>query len=68
MLFRVMAHSFTPIFDRWGLQIYHTQDYNKPWDGTINTPVQSDTYVYRIRVTDYTDKPHVFIGSVTLVR
>ena len=56
------------IFDRWGLQIYHTQDYNKPWDGTINSPVQSDTYVYRIRVTDYTDKPHVFIGSVTLVR
>jgi gliding motility-associated-like protein len=56
------------IYDRWGLLIYHTDDYDKPWDGRMNTLVQNDTYVYRIRVTDYTDKEHIFLGSVTLVR
>ena len=56
------------IYDRWGLMIYHTTDYNKPWDGRIDSPVQSDTYVYRIRVKDMREKDHIFIGSVSLVR
>jgi gliding motility-associated-like protein len=56
------------IYDRWGLMIYHTNDYYKPWDGRMNTMCQNDTYVYRIKVTDYGDKDHIFIGSVTLVK
>jgi gliding motility-associated-like protein len=56
------------IYDRWGLMIYHTNDYDKPWDGRIDSPVQSDTYVYRIRVKDARERDHIYLGSVTLVR
>jgi gliding motility-associated-like protein len=56
------------IYDRWGLLIYQTDDYDKPWDGRLSSPVQSDTYVYRINLTDFHDKEHVYIGHVTLVR
>jgi gliding motility-associated-like protein len=57
------------IYDRWGLLIYHTDDYYKPWDGSIDGSVcQNDVYVYRIKVADYRDKEHVYIGSVTLVK
>lgn len=56
------------IYDRWGLVLYHTNDYDKPWDGRIHTMAQNDTYVYRIKVTDFRDKDHIFIGSVTLVK
>jgi gliding motility-associated-like protein len=56
------------IYDRWGLMIYHTIDYNLPWDGRINTMAQNDVYVYRIRVKDQRQKDHLYIGSVTLVK
>ena len=56
------------IYDRWGKIIYHTEDYNKPWDGRMHSIVQNDTYVYRIRVTDTHEKDHIYIGSVSLVK
>lgn len=56
------------IYDRWGLVIYHTRDYDKPWDGRINTMAQNDVYVYRIVVKDRRNEDHVFIGNVTLVK
>jgi gliding motility-associated-like protein len=56
------------IYDRWGVLIYFTDSYDRPWDGRIHSLAQNDTYVYRINVTDRRNKPHVFIGSVTLVR
>ncbi len=57
------------ILDRWGLNIYHTQDHEKPWDGTYNgNYCQSDVYVYKINVHDNSDKLHTYVGHVTLVR
>ena len=59
------------IFDRWGLNIYNTNDLEKGWDGTTNSGTrqcQADVYVYIIRVHDIQDKPHQYLGKVTLVR
>ena len=56
------------IYDRWGLQIYYTDDYDKPWNGCMNSPVQNDTYVYKIIVSDLKGQEHSYVGSVTLVR
>jgi gliding motility-associated-like protein len=57
------------IFDRWGANIYTTEKYDEPWDGRMDgNPVQSDVYVYKIRLTDIFDVRHEYIGKVTLVR
>ncbi len=56
------------IYDRWGILIYHTNDYDKPWDCKINSVVQNDTYVYRIVVSDSKENSHVYVGSVTVVK
>ena len=56
------------IYNRWGQLVYHTTDYSKPWDGKINQEVQSDVYVYKIRVVDQNDELHNYIGKVTVVR
>ena len=56
------------VYDRWGLEVYKTSDYNKPWDGKIRNEVQSDVYVYKIKVTDLKNQNHTYIGKVTLIR
>ena len=56
------------IFNRWGVIIYSTNDYNKPWDGRVKDVVENDVYVYKIIVTDLKNKVHDYIGHVTLVR
>ncbi|MBL0102858.1 MAG: gliding motility-associated C-terminal domain-containing protein [Bacteroidetes bacterium] len=59
------------ILDRWGLNIYHSTDHEKPWDGTYEGdghPCQADVYVYKIQVHDTAGKLHSFIGHVSLVR
>jgi gliding motility-associated-like protein len=57
------------IFDRWGILVYKTTDYDKPWDGKLkNGEVQNDVFVYRIKVVDQKDIPHTYIGKVTLIR
>lgn len=59
------------IFDRWGMLVYHTSDINKGWNGTVNNRgsvmCQEDTYVYMITCEDTQNKPHSYIGKVTLV-
>lgn len=56
------------IYNRWGNLVYHTNDYSKPWDGKIKNEVQSDVYVYKIRVVDENEEIHNYIGKVTVVR
>ena len=59
------------ILDRWGLNIYHSTDHEKPWDGTYESngkECQSDVYVYKIQVHDTKGELHSFIGHVSLVR
>ena len=40
------------------------------WDGTINgkDAAPQGVYVYKIRVKDFNDKTHHYVGNVTLIR
>ena len=59
------------IFNRWGEQLYYTDDYNMPWNGkdskTNNIDIQ-DVYVYKIIIKDINGKVHKYYGHVTLLR
>ena len=56
------------ILNRWGREIYHTYDYNKPWDGTDPSAEQSEVYIYKFRVSDVFDNFHDYIGHFSLIR
>lgn len=61
--------SFTMgIYDRWGTEIYKTNDISKGWDGSIKggKPVQG-VYVYKIVVTDSKKHDREFIGHITVL-
>ncbi|MBS1548142.1 MAG: gliding motility-associated C-terminal domain-containing protein, partial [Bacteroidetes bacterium] len=37
------------VFDRWGGVIFHTTDFSKGWDGTMDgNPVPNEVYAYRV--------------------
>jgi gliding motility-associated-like protein len=59
------------IFDRWGTEIYKTNDINKGWDGRANggkNIAQIDVYVWKIKTKDYRGEDHSYIGHVTIVK
>jgi gliding motility-associated-like protein len=59
------------IFDRWGTEIYKTNDINKGWDGRANggkNIAQIDVYVWKIKTKDYRGENHSYIGHVTIVK
>jgi gliding motility-associated-like protein len=59
------------IYDRWGLQIFHSQDLKMGWDGRVQgkeTPCQMDVYLYVVKVVDFMGRSHQYIGHVSLVR
>lgn len=59
------------IFDRWGEQIYHTDDINRGWDGTAKkgkSTAKQEVYIYKIEVHDFRGDLHKYIGHVTLLR
>ena len=57
------------IYDRWGNSIFHGNGYNDHWDGTMHGHiVQEDVYVYVIKLKDFKNADHKYIGKVTVVR
>jgi gliding motility-associated-like protein len=60
------------IFDRWGNQIYYTQDWNGDgWNGKVQghpTPVQEDVYVWKIQARSFKGDKYASVGYVTVVR
>jgi len=57
------------IFNRWGKEVYSTNDINQGWDGTWNgQPQEIGAYMYEISVKDFDGQPHVFKGNVSLLR
>ncbi len=56
------------IFDRWGQQVFFTDDQNRGWDGTCKSKdVATGTYVYLLRYS-INSKPYLLKGNVHLVR
>ncbi len=59
------------IFDRWGNQIFETNDLNKGWNGFVKDGTeiaQEDIYVYKIFVKDFQNKDHKYVGHVNIVK
>lgn len=59
------------IFNRWGTEIYHTNNINNGWNGAVHgvgAICQEDVYIYKITVTDAKDKQHSYIGNVNLLK
>ncbi|ALJ01036.1 gliding motility-associated C-terminal domain-containing protein [Rufibacter tibetensis] len=54
------------IFNRYGAQVFKSNGYSQPWDGTHNgNPLPLATYYYIIRLNK-NEKP--FTGSVTIIK
>ncbi|MDP3556144.1 MAG: PKD domain-containing protein [Bacteroidota bacterium] len=60
------------VFDRWGHSMFHTKDFTKGWDGTVNNKgdeiLKQDVYVYKVRFKDIDGKIHNKTGHVTLMK
>ena len=57
------------IFDRWGNQVYYSEDIEECWDGTFNgSPAQQGVYSYTIFLRLPFDKIHQKTGILTVVR
>jgi len=59
------------IFDRWGMQVYHTTDITKGWNGSVkggSSIAQEDSYEYKISVTDSQNKEHSYTGQINLIK
>ncbi len=61
------------IFDRWGMQIFYTQNLYGGWDGRVQNGaskqiVQEDVYVWRVKVKLYPNQWKTFIGHVSVIK
>jgi gliding motility-associated-like protein len=58
------------VFDRWGLQLFQTNEIDQGWDGTYKgTKCQEDVYVYKLQYTDMpTNKNHSLSGHVNIIK
>ena len=57
------------IFDRWGLEIFSTENLLEGWNGKYNDkPCPQDVYVYKIFVQDMMDNAYTYFGNITLLR
>jgi large repetitive protein len=58
------------IYDRWGMQLFHSTEITNGWDGSVKGGqiAQEDTYVYVIHVTDASGNDHNYTGKVNLIK
>ena len=60
------------IFDRWGQQVFSTNDINTGWDGTRadgTTDLSSTIYVWKVVTADrFTGEEKKFFGHITLLK
>lgn len=57
------------IYDRWGEQLFSSDDLYKGWPGTFRgLPVKEDTYVYKAWAKDYFGKAYNYTGNINLIR
>lgn len=58
------------IFDRWGQEVFATNDLKEAWSGKVNNTgkiCQSGVYVFRTSFIDLSGKKHVFYGKILLI-
>lgn len=57
------------IFNRWGQEIFYTDDINQGWDGTYNgKPQNIDSYAYTVKVEFYNKRIADKKGVISLLR
>lgn len=57
------------IFDRWGELIFTSNDISFGWDGTyLGNKCQDGTYIWKIKISDFEDEEHYYVGHVNLLR
>ncbi|MEX1188821.1 MAG: PKD domain-containing protein, partial [Bacteroidia bacterium] len=59
------------IFDRWGDEIFLTNDQEVPWDGRANAGqriAQSGVYNYKFWIVDVFNTEHIYTGKIVLIR
>lgn len=57
------------VFDRWGNDVFHTDDVNKSWDGQIQGQLAPfGVYTWIVMFTDTQQSKHEETGQVTLLR
>jgi gliding motility-associated-like protein len=57
------------IFDRWGSEIFHSNDLEETWNGKYKgVTCQEDTYVWKVTFTDIINKDHAYKGVVNIIR
>ena len=58
------------VFNRWGLELWSSEDIEQGWDGrrTDGTPCPQDAYVYRFYLRSVNGNVESGIGTVTLLR
>lgn len=60
------------VFDRWGLEVFSTDDPAAGWNGTLNNggdPLPQDVYVWVLKAKDqFTPEKADLIGTVSLLR
>ena len=54
------------IYDKWGLEVFHANDYSKEWDGILNVEeLPNGTYYY---VITFDGAERVYKGAITILR
>lgn len=67
-IFGVLEYEFS-VFDRWGLEIFKTNDTKAGWDGKYKgKPSPQDVYVYKIKYVNVFRKEASVTGVFTLVK
>ena len=58
------------IFNRWGQLLFHSKDWTKKWDGTVNgIPQATGVYIWMLEFTDKDSKQKYSMkGTTTLIR
>jgi gliding motility-associated-like protein len=63
------------IFDRWGEKVFSTKEFEKGWDGTMQSKkdvkygiIEDGVYSWIINVTSVFGKSHELTGHVTLIK
>lgn len=61
------------VFDRWGNQVFYSDDMEKVWDGRVQGKkdgdiVQEDVYVWKVKFQDFLGKKHEYKGTVSVIK